>query len=566
MGTRRRSTPPGDNHWISGVQPAPEVWRDFGLNMQRSAANRPWMPCIGNHEAELDNGPNGYNSYTTRFKLPSNGTAFPGSFYSFQVGSVLSSASMPTTSAIRAPAHTTSASWPPPMREATRFPPPTTCTTSTTRAASRPEPATAPFLRAGPRPTCRRNGWSRHWPRRAPVPRSTGSSSRCTSPLSVVDHDNGCDAGIRQAWVPLFDQYQVDLVSTATTTTTSAPTRCGDSHRPRIPAVDLEGVRRTPLAQRLRLQHQRADVVTPNNGAIVNTFTPVVASGEGTGTCPAPSTRHWEPCTWFWEGVGPTSATTRTTVGRPTSPPSPRSAWDRLRRHCGRDQAPAGRQRALRLVGQQGHGDAYGIALFASTPECRAATRRSRDLLPHADPDERPARRTASSTPFTCPGRGATTRRPERPSSRCRRTRWGSRRRGCRRAARPAASSGEEVRAGGRAGRPPRTGGGLPHPQAGRAGRAARPEYLTILPGSETPPRRRSPTSARPRPSPRRRCSPSRTLVWADSPTPLHRHGSRRGGWRAGGPGIRPDRERYRGHGERHHRRPHLRRGPLHRA
>ena len=24
--------------------------------------------------------------------------------------------------------------------------------------------------------------------------------------------DNGCDAGIRQAWVPLFDQYQVDLV------------------------------------------------------------------------------------------------------------------------------------------------------------------------------------------------------------------------------------------------------------------------------------------------------------------------------------------------------------------
>jgi hypothetical protein len=30
-----------------------EVWRDFGLNVQRSAANRPWMPCIGNHELEL---------------------------------------------------------------------------------------------------------------------------------------------------------------------------------------------------------------------------------------------------------------------------------------------------------------------------------------------------------------------------------------------------------------------------------------------------------------------------------------------------------------------------------
>ncbi len=47
------------------------------------------MPCIGNHEAELDNGPNGYNSYTTRYMLPGNGTSFSGSFYSFQVGSVL---------------------------------------------------------------------------------------------------------------------------------------------------------------------------------------------------------------------------------------------------------------------------------------------------------------------------------------------------------------------------------------------------------------------------------------------------------------------------------------------
>jgi len=25
--------------------------------------------------------------------------------------------------------------------------------------------------------------------------------------------DNGCDASIRQAWLPLFDRYQVDLVA-----------------------------------------------------------------------------------------------------------------------------------------------------------------------------------------------------------------------------------------------------------------------------------------------------------------------------------------------------------------
>src|SRR5579862_2617584 len=31
----------------------PEVWRDFGINNQFSAANRPWMPCLGNHEIEF---------------------------------------------------------------------------------------------------------------------------------------------------------------------------------------------------------------------------------------------------------------------------------------------------------------------------------------------------------------------------------------------------------------------------------------------------------------------------------------------------------------------------------
>jgi hypothetical protein len=39
----------------------PEVWRDFGLNVQRSASNRPWMPCVGNHEIELG---------TTKYSLP----------------------------------------------------------------------------------------------------------------------------------------------------------------------------------------------------------------------------------------------------------------------------------------------------------------------------------------------------------------------------------------------------------------------------------------------------------------------------------------------------------------
>ena len=35
---------------------APGVWRDFGINVARSAANRPWMPALGNHETEFGTG------------------------------------------------------------------------------------------------------------------------------------------------------------------------------------------------------------------------------------------------------------------------------------------------------------------------------------------------------------------------------------------------------------------------------------------------------------------------------------------------------------------------------
>jgi hypothetical protein len=35
------------------VNNAPGVWRDFGNNVARSAANRPWMPALGNHKCEF---------------------------------------------------------------------------------------------------------------------------------------------------------------------------------------------------------------------------------------------------------------------------------------------------------------------------------------------------------------------------------------------------------------------------------------------------------------------------------------------------------------------------------
>jgi hypothetical protein len=74
----------------SNLMSQPQVWEEYFDNTQLSAANRPWMPTLGNHENEPGNGPQGYLSYQTRFALPKNNSGeFEGNWYSFQVGSVL---------------------------------------------------------------------------------------------------------------------------------------------------------------------------------------------------------------------------------------------------------------------------------------------------------------------------------------------------------------------------------------------------------------------------------------------------------------------------------------------
>ncbi|TWE12823.1 purple acid phosphatase family protein [Rudaeicoccus suwonensis] len=73
-------------------QSQPQVWGDFMNNIQTAAGHIPWMPALGNHETEWGNGPLGYASYQTRFALPDNGfqrQGWQGNWYSFQVGSVL---------------------------------------------------------------------------------------------------------------------------------------------------------------------------------------------------------------------------------------------------------------------------------------------------------------------------------------------------------------------------------------------------------------------------------------------------------------------------------------------
>jgi Purple acid Phosphatase, N-terminal domain/Calcineurin-like phosphoesterase len=256
----------------SGVQPAPEVWRDFGLNVQRSAANRPWMPCIGNHEAELDNGPYGYNSYNTRYMLPGNGTSFPGSFYSFQVGSVLF-ISLDANDVCYQGAGAYNVGG-----------------VATTDAEGNPISATAHQYNQFYTGTFTANANGTLTPGGA-TPNaqttwleSTLAAARANTTIDWIvvqmhqcalssSTDNGCDAAIRKAWVPLFDQYQVDLVVN------------GHDHdyERSYPVRGFTANQGTGVWPGGNVTQASGTVNVPSNeSGPVNTFTPVVVSDDET--------------------------------------------------------------------------------------------------------------------------------------------------------------------------------------------------------------------------------------------------------------------------------------------
>lgn len=176
----------------------PEVWRDFGNNVQTSATNRPWMPCPGNHEIEFNNGKQGFDSYLTRYMLPDNGTRFSGRWYSFRVSSVLfisldaddvvyqDGAAFVAGPSALVPAPSTGN---PPIKPGTSF-----------------------YVRGYS------SGEQTRW-----LERTLREASRDEEiewivvqmhqdALSSSKTGNGSDKGIREAWLPLFDQYRVDLV------------------------------------------------------------------------------------------------------------------------------------------------------------------------------------------------------------------------------------------------------------------------------------------------------------------------------------------------------------------
>jgi hypothetical protein len=178
------------------VQPA--VWADFGNNNQSSAAFRPWMPCPGNHEIEFENGPQGFTSYLTRYSLPSNGTKFPGRWYSFRVGTALF-ISLQADDVIYQDGG--------PLVSG---PNPLTPAASTGNAPI--DPGTSFYI----------NGWSggeqTRWLERTLREASHDDDvdwiivQMHQDALSSSKTGNGSDLGIRQNWLPLFDKYGVDLV------------------------------------------------------------------------------------------------------------------------------------------------------------------------------------------------------------------------------------------------------------------------------------------------------------------------------------------------------------------
>jgi hypothetical protein len=153
------------------------TWNDFWENNTRSARHRPWMPSAGNHENELGNGPIGYAAYQTYFALPrqpGQTDVTRGLWYAFTVGSVRVISLANDDIAYQDGGN------------------------SYVRGYS--------------------NGAQKRWLenelRATRKNRDIDWVVVCMHQvaISTADQFNGADLGIRQEWLPLFDEYEVDLV------------------------------------------------------------------------------------------------------------------------------------------------------------------------------------------------------------------------------------------------------------------------------------------------------------------------------------------------------------------
>jgi hypothetical protein len=230
-------------------QNAPGVWRDFGINISRSAASRPWMPALGNHETEFGtcdhagrpgtaaggtgaqaaagnywNGPYGYGHYLSRFLLPDNevtnwdGNRLRGNFYAFKVGTVQfisldaddviyqDGASAYLNSAPAAAPEATSAGAEIPNGTVTY-----NHGYTGDLKIGRDNSAVPDYVNGQPN---LQTLWLERTLAEARLDPGIDMivvfMHQCA--MSTSAPGNGSDLGIRRAWLPLFDRYEVDLV------------------------------------------------------------------------------------------------------------------------------------------------------------------------------------------------------------------------------------------------------------------------------------------------------------------------------------------------------------------
>jgi Purple acid Phosphatase, N-terminal domain len=178
----------------------PVLWararRDFGNNVQASAANRPWLPVPGSHALELGNGEQGLAFFVSRYALPPNGTAgLDGRWYAFRVGTALficlsgDDVAYSGYSDEGAPAADTAL-----------------------LATAAPAPGIARYARGYS------GGAQTRWLE------STLAAARADSSIdwiiaalhqcacSSAPDGSGSDLAVRREWLPIFDTYEVDLV------------------------------------------------------------------------------------------------------------------------------------------------------------------------------------------------------------------------------------------------------------------------------------------------------------------------------------------------------------------
>jgi hypothetical protein len=195
------------------------AWTHFFENDSRSARHRPWMPAAGNHENERGNGPIGYRAYQTRFTLPDSGAdpEFRGLWYAFTAGSVrvVSLANDDVCyqdggdTYVRGYSGGAQRAW-----------------LERTLSAARADPGVDWVV------VCMHQ-----------------------TVISSARDANGCDRGIREAFVPLFDRYGVDLVV------------CGHEHHYER-SHPLRGADRRSETLQPRAVGTRTDVIDTSAGTV----------------------------------------------------------------------------------------------------------------------------------------------------------------------------------------------------------------------------------------------------------------------------------------------------------